>query len=84
MPCRGWRLPRYMSAMTEGSGTVLDNSLIYVTSDTSWGKVHDMSEWPTMLIGKGNGLLKGDQHLRFPGQNLSSIPLTIANMFGAG
>jgi hypothetical protein len=74
----------YMSKMTEGSATVLDNSVIYVTSDTSWGKVHDTSEWPALLIGKGGGLLKGDQHLRFPGQNLSSILLTIANMFGAG
>ena len=33
---------------------------------------------------EGRRTLKGDQHLRFPGQNLSSILLTIANMFGAG
>jgi hypothetical protein len=73
----------YLSTMTEGSGTVLDNTLIYVTSCTSWGKVHDTSEWPCLLIGKAGGALKGNQHARFAGGNLSSALLTIANIFGA-
>ncbi len=73
----------YLSSMTEGSGTVLDNTLIYVTSCTSWGKVHDTSEWPCLMIGKAGGALKGNQHLRYPGANLSSALLTIANVFGA-
>jgi hypothetical protein len=73
----------YLSSMTEGSGTVLDNTLIYVTSCTSWGKVHDTSEWPCLMIGKAGGALKGNQHLRYPGGNLSSALLSIANLFGA-
>ena len=73
----------YLSSMTEGTGTVLDNTLIYVTSCTSWGKVHDTSEWPCLMIGKASGALQGNQHVRFPGGNLSSALLTIANLFGA-
>ncbi|MFL5307225.1 MAG: DUF1552 domain-containing protein [Polyangia bacterium] len=73
----------YLSSMTEGTGTVLDNTLIYVTSCTSWGKVHDTSEWPCLMLGKAGGALKGNQHVRFPGGNLSSALLTIANLFGA-
>ena len=73
----------YLSSMTEGTGTVLDNTLIYVTSCTSWGKVHDTSEWPCLMIGKAGGAMKGNQHVRFPGGNLSSALLTIANLFGA-
>lgn len=73
-----------LSTMTEGAGTVLDNMLIYVTSCTGWGKVHDTSEWPVLFLGKAGGALKGDQHFRSPNGNLSSALLTIANIFGAG
>ena len=73
-----------LSKMTEGAGTVLDNMLIYVTSCTGWGKVHDTSEWPVLFLGKAGGALKGDQHFRAGNGNLSSALLTIANIFGAG
>jgi hypothetical protein len=73
-----------LSKMSEGAGTVLDNMLIYVTSCTGWGKVHDTSEWPVLFLGKAGGALKGDQHFRAANGNLSSALLTIANIFGAG
>jgi hypothetical protein len=73
-----------LSKMTEGAGTVLDNMLIYVTSCTGWGKVHDTSEWPVLFLGKAGGALKGDQHFRAANGNLSSALLTVANIFGAG
>jgi hypothetical protein len=73
-----------LAALSEGSGTVLDNSLIYATSCTSWGKVHDTSEWPVLLVGKGSGALKGNQHYRAAGRHiLPEALLTIANIFGA-
>src|SRR3954447_804248 len=73
-----------LSTMTEGSGTVLDNMLIYVTSCTGYGKVHDTGEWPVLFIGKAGGALRGDQHFRAANTNLSAALLTIANIFGAG
>lgn len=73
-----------LAALTEGSGTVLDNSLVYVTSCTSWGKIHDTSEWPVLLAGKASGALRGDQHYRAMNDQISSqVLLTIANIFGA-
>jgi hypothetical protein len=72
-----------LSKMTEGAGSVLDSTLIYVTSCTGWGKVHDTAEWPVLLLGKAGGALKGDQHFRAANGNLSSALLTIANIFGA-
>ena len=72
-----------LSKMNEGAGTVLDNMLIYVTSCTGWGKVHDTSEWPVLFLGKAGGALKGDQHFRAANGNLSSALLTAANIFGA-
>ena len=35
------------------------------------------------MVGKAGGALKGNQHVRYPGGNLSSALLTIANIFGA-
>ena len=72
-----------LSKMNEGSGTVLDNMLIYVTSCTGWGKGHGTTDWPVLLLGKAGGALKGDQHAKLANGNLSSALLTIANIFGA-
>lgn len=77
-------LASQLSKMTEGAGSVLDNTLIYATSCTGWGKIHDTSEWPVLFLGKAGGALRGDQHFRAPNGNLSSALLTIANIFGAG
>jgi hypothetical protein len=72
-----------LAAIPEGAGTVLDNSLVYVTSCTSWGKIHDRTEWPVLLVGKAGGAIKGDQHYRAEGRLLPEVLLTIANVFGA-
>lgn len=66
-----------------GAGSLLDASLVYVTSDTAWGKVHDRKEWPVLLAGKARGRLRGDEHHNFPGENLSRALLTVANLMGA-
>ncbi len=44
-----------------GASTLLDATLVYVTSDTAWGKVHDRTEWPVLLAGKAGGRLRGDE-----------------------
>jgi hypothetical protein len=72
-----------LSALPEGDGNVLTNSLVYVTSCTSWGKVHAKDEWPVLLAGKAGGALQGNVHLRAPGENLSKILFTMANLMGA-
>jgi hypothetical protein len=72
-----------MKGVTEGAGTLLDNSLVYVTSCCSWGKVHSYDEWPVLLVGKGGGALKGNQHLRFQGENHSKVLFSIASLMGS-
>lgn len=72
-----------LASLSEGAGVVLDNSLIYATSCTSWGKVHDMSEWPVLLAGKAGGAIEGNRHLRYQDRKLPEVLLTIANTFGA-
>ena len=72
-----------MKGLTEGADNVLTNSLVYVTSCTAWGKVHGTDDWPVLMIGKAGGRLKGNQHFRYPGENLSRGLLTAANIVGS-
>ncbi len=66
-----------------GSSNLLDSTLVYVTSDTAWGKVHDRNEWPVLLAGKAGGRLRGDEHHNFQGENLSRALLTVAQIMGS-
>ena len=72
-----------LQSIAEGSGTLLDNSLVYATSCTSWGKVHTTNDWPVLLAGKAGGQFKGDQHFRQANGNLSQVLMTIGNAMGA-
>jgi hypothetical protein len=81
MECLATLLTR-MKDITEGSGTLLDNSLVYATSCTGWGKVHDPKEWPVLLAGRAGGALPGNLHVRAEGENLSKILLTMAGLMG--
>lgn len=82
MECLGVFLDK-LASLSEGDGVVLDNSLVYATSCTSWGKVHDMSEWPVLLAGKAGGAVRGNAHLRYLDRKLPEVLFTIANAFGA-
>jgi len=72
-----------LASVKEGAGTLLDNSLIYVTSCTSWGKTHTVDEWPVLLVGKAGGALAGNRHYRATvNDNLSKVLLSVANIMG--
>ena len=71
-----------MQGLSEGAGSLLDGSLIYVTSDIAWGKTHDLKNWPVLLAGKAGGALKGDQHVSHEGENLSKVLFSIQQLVG--
>lgn len=66
-----------------GASNLLDASLIFVTSDTAWGKIHTKEEWPVLLAGKAGGKLKGDMHNNYPADNLSKALFTVAKIMGS-
>ncbi len=72
-----------LAGTPHGSGSLLDAALVYVTSDTAWGKVHTREEWPVLLAGKAGGRLRGDEHHNYPGENLSAALLTVAQLMGS-
>jgi len=72
-----------LKSTPHGATNLLDATLVYVTSDIAWGKVHDRTEWPVLLAGKAGGRLRGDAHLNFQGENLSRALLTVAQIMGS-
>lgn len=81
MRCLGEFL-QILADTPHGATTLLDAALVYVTSDTAWGKVHDRTEWPVLFAGKAGGRLRGDEHHNFQSENLSRALLTVAQLMG--
>jgi len=71
-----------LDALSEGSGTILDQSLIYATSDVSSGLRHEHLEFPVLMAGKAAGHLKGDVHVRLANDNYTKALVTVATAMG--
>jgi hypothetical protein len=81
MTCLSDLLAR-MKAATEGTGNLLDSACLYVTSCVSESQSHSGSDFPMLVLGKARGGLKGDQHVRAVGDNVSKLPFTLLKLFG--
>jgi hypothetical protein len=71
-----------MDAVREGDATLLDNACVYTTTCTAWGHGHTDGEWPVLIGGRAGGMLKGNVHVRAPGDNPTKVLLTLANIYG--
>ena len=52
-----------LQATPDGDGTLLDRSVIYFGSGMGNGNVHDRQNPPAVLLGGGNGRLRGNRHI---------------------
>jgi hypothetical protein len=68
----------------DGDGSLLDHSLILWGSGMSESNTHSRLDIPTMFVGGGAGLLKGNRHVQAPPQTpFSNVLLDVAVKFGA-
>jgi hypothetical protein len=61
--------------------TVLDNTLIFQSSDISDGDSHNHDDMPVVLAGGGAGFTMG-RHLEYPGNWFGELFLSIAQAYG--
>ena len=67
----------------EGDGNLLENSLVFGTSDVSNGKLHSPHEYPIVLGGSAGGKLKTGLHVRtVANENTSKVLHSICTAFG--
>jgi hypothetical protein len=73
-----------LSEMPDGDGSVLDHSMILYGSGMANSNLHNNDPLPAVILGKGDGRLKGGQHLQFaqdtPHANLMLTMLDKANV----
>ena len=68
----------------DGDGSLLDHSLILWGSGMSESNTHSRLDIPTMLVGGGAGLMKGNRHIQAAPQTpFSNLLLDLAQKFGA-
>lgn len=76
------RLVAALSAVKEGDGTAMDNTLIVYLSDSAEGHHARFQEWPVVLVGTLGGKLKpGGRFLQLPGYKKSQDHRTLANLY---
>ncbi len=65
------------------AGSLLDQSLVLFGSSLSDSNAHLHDNLPTLLVGGGNGMLRGGQHLRVPDDTpLTNLLLSMADGLG--
>jgi hypothetical protein len=85
-----WHLDRFaaflgkLAAVPDGEGTLLDHSMFLYGSNMSNSDRHNGHPLPTILVGGGNGRLKGGQHLELARPTpIANLHLTILDKVGA-
>jgi hypothetical protein len=72
-----------MKAMQEGSGSLLDNTLLVYGAALADPNRHDHDHCPTLLVGNAGGQLKTGQHVAFKqGTPMSNLHLTVLDSVG--
>jgi hypothetical protein len=73
---------RELADTPEGDRTLLDNVIVYSTSDVDDGQKHGRSRLPTLLAGRAGGALKGGRHLTYSGPTLNDVMASVLTYAG--
>lgn len=73
-----------LAALPDGdNGSMLDNSILLYGSNMSNSNAHDHYPLPTVIVGRGGGRIKGNQHILAPDRApVSNVMLTILDRIG--
>lgn len=73
---------RTLDAIPEGDATLLDNSIVLATTDSSNPRLHSLEDFPIVLFGGAGGRVKMGTHVHSPDDNSSKVLMTIARAMG--
>lgn len=71
-----------LKAIPEGSGTMLDNTVILWCTDIAQGNTHGRRDMPYVLAGSCQKQLKTGRHLKYQGAYHNDLLVTLANVMG--
>ncbi|MEW5738753.1 MAG: DUF1552 domain-containing protein [Myxococcota bacterium] len=77
-------LVRKLKSIQEPDGSVLDNSLIFFSSEIEDGDTHSHFNMPILVAGKGGGAFNPGRHVRFSNQpSVANLFVSMLNALGA-
>jgi len=72
-----------LSAIQEGDSSMLDKTMIVFGSPMADGNLHNHRRCPLIVLGKANGRLEGNMHLRAPdGTPMANVMLSLMHKLG--
>lgn len=77
-------LVRKLKSIQEPDGTVLDNSLVFFSSEIEDGNSHSHFNMPILVAGKGGGAFNTGRHLRFANEpSVANLFVSMLNALGS-
>lgn len=71
-----------MEAISEGTGTLLDSSLVYYSSEIADGNAHAHRNLPVAVVGSAGGVFKTGSHINYNGQPIADLYIAMLNALG--
>jgi hypothetical protein len=71
-----------LASMPEGSGSVLDNSVVFAHSDQEFAKVHSINGIPMMTAGRAGGRIRSGLHIDGNGEVPTRLGYTLMKVMG--
>lgn len=72
-----------MKSVTEGSGTLLENTMLVYGSGISDGNRHNHEDLPILLVGSGGGTIRSGRHVSYPTETpLANLYLSLLERLG--
>ena len=72
-----------LASVREGSGTLLDNTLVYAHSEHDTAQFHSIDRIPMMTAGRAGGRIRSGLHLDGKDQPATQVGLTLIQAMGA-
>lgn len=66
----------------EGDGSVLDNSMVFFSSEIEDGNTHAHHNLPVIVAGRGGGTIATGQHVRFDDQPIANLFIDMLQRLG--
>jgi hypothetical protein len=66
-----------LDGIPEGSGTLLDNTIVFAHSDTQFARAHTIEGIPMMIAGTGGGRIRSGMHMAGNGEVVTRVGLTL-------
>ncbi len=71
-----------LAAVPEGGGTLLDNTVVVMTSELSKGSTHSLRDVPFILAGGAGGRLAGNRYLTYGNTPHNNLWVSLMNAMG--